>query len=775
MDSYVTSPLAIISPLRLQVKWHGLGSASELPASVRSGATGITLQDETVLFTLEGLRGTTEDAIDAPPTFTADAGEVTMADEPTPHHLYYSIEVQSVEERALRASVSPFGGGFGGGFGSGGSLGLDCSPMGSPTGGEPTSPPTGVLPAPSVGSEGGLLAPRLAEAASLRAEVERSVASGGDCANALLLLLLLERALLPPAGGGSGGGVETAVRRLLASSRLSMKLLMQLSDALTIASGALPKWMPALLHTCPALFAHKARLEYCRSSAFGTSRALHWSREQEMVDMRHAYNLERGVLEAAREAAQAVGDDSSLSRVMHVKGFIEEEMERWSQAGRLTSTIAKVVRTELLSMAEWLMAHQVDSRSKRELEVQFEGESGFGTGVTQNFYSSVADELLKASVHAALPLWVTNSRAGSPAAGDDDEAVSGHISHAGELFPRPLPPGMPAEQIAAVCSRFRFLGRLMASACRDGFIVPLPLSRNFLHLVRGGQLTTAALPPCVATGGGTSAAVGGEASVVSAYALIAQRLAAIDAACAASAIDDAHREVERVRQYELVADSEFASSLLGYETPMSLRDFLDAVSRGFICPITNSPLCPGGADLELTVDSLQEYVRLVSRLWLADGVARQAVAFRAGIADVVQAPDVLLAPFSLAELQTLLCGTLRIEWSEVELRRALLPTSPLTRDSMSYNLLVGELMRMSHEQRAQFLNFVTACPHLPSVGLGELVIQVQPQEPGKPLPTAHTCEPSLRLPLYESAEELVAGLEMAFANIKAGGLHELTR
>ena len=46
-----------------------------------------------------------------------------------------------------------------------------------------------------------------------------------------------------------------------------------------------------------------------------------------------------------------------------------------------------------------------------------------------------------------------------------------------------------------MCERFRFLGRLMAAACRDGFIVPLPLSTHFLHLVRGGTLTYAALPP----------------------------------------------------------------------------------------------------------------------------------------------------------------------------------------------------------------------------------------------------------------------------------------
>ena len=52
------------------------------------------------------------------------------------------------------------------------------------------------------------------------------------------------------------------------------------------------------------------------------------------------------------------------------------------------------------------------------MQVQFEGESGFGSGVTQNFYSSVADELLKAAGHAALPLWIVEGSTGT-----DDECV----------------------------------------------------------------------------------------------------------------------------------------------------------------------------------------------------------------------------------------------------------------------------------------------------------------------------------------------------------------
>merc|ERR1719238_2378244 len=135
-------------------------------------------------------------------------------------------------------------------------------------------------------------------------------------------------------------------------------------------------------------------------------------------------------------------------------------------------------------MAQRLMALHAPSR--HALEIQFEGESGFGSGVTQNFYSATANELLKIGVNAALPIWICDA--------SQMHNSDGVISHSGELFPLPLPPYTPPTRVVAVCERFRFLGRLMAKACRDSFIVPLPLSRSFLRLVRGGTLTYASLP-----------------------------------------------------------------------------------------------------------------------------------------------------------------------------------------------------------------------------------------------------------------------------------------
>ena len=79
---------------------------------------------------------------------------------------------------------------------------------------------------------------------------------------------------------------------------------------------------------------------------------------------------------------------------------------------------------------------------------------------------------------------------------------------------------------------------------------------------------------------------------------------------------------------------------------------------------------------------------------------------------------------------------------------------------------------MPHAERAQFLNFVTACPHLPPSGLEMLEIEVAPQRTGLTIPTSQTCGNKLYMPAYRSAEELRQGLHVAFANAEYGGLHE---
>ena len=618
--------------------------------------------------------------------------------------------------------------------------------------GAPRATPTGSKPIPSP-----------AALSELRHELRRADVREGDFADVLLLLCLFARrlvvdgadevreagsslaagtALVP--GSGSADSADERARAALASSLLSAKLQRQLSDALAVSSGALPQWSRRLLERCPALFTARARMMHFRSSAFGVSRAMHWSQEAQVATVRSAYAEEIAALERARLEAELGNDHQGLAEVVEQQTEIEDRVGR-ERLGSLRSDIARVVRERLLPMAERLMALHASSR--HALEIQFEGESGFGSGVTQNFYSATANELLKTAVHEQLPIWVCETSSGA------HNGSSGVIGHSGELFPLPLPPSTPQARIAAVLERFRFLGRLTAKACRDSFIVPLPLSRHFLHLVRGGTLTYAALPPPGATGG-----------VASGYAAVCARLAAIDAEGSSLG------EAERRRRYEREANREFARSCLGMGTSLSLREWLLAGGCAFVCPLTGCALCDGGEEREVTVHNLQEYVYLLAQLWLADGVLAQANAFREGLAEVF--PPAALQPFTLPELQTVLCGTMSIEWTEDELQRHVHPSGGYTKHSTVYQLLIDELLAMGNESRAKFLNFVTACPHLPPVGLSMLEIEVMPQHGGGLLPTAQTCGNKLYLPEYPSAKELRAGLAEAFANTEAGGLHE---
>ena len=552
-------------------------------------------------------------------------------------------------------------------------------------------------------------------------------------------------------GGGSGVPAEESpearARKLLVSSLLSAKLQRQLSDALAVSAGALPQWVRLLLLRCPSLFSPRARSMYFRSSAFGVSRAIHWSQEAQVASVRSAYAEELAALERARLEAELANDHQGLAEVVEQQTEIEDRVGR-ERMGALRSDIARVVRDRILPMAQRLMALHASSR--HALEIQFEGESGFGSGVTQNFYSATANEMLKTGVNSALPVWICDASTTAGTAGSAD----GVIAHSGELFPLPLPPSASPARVAAVCERFRFLGRLMAKACRDSFIVPLPLSRHFFRLVRGETLSYNALPPPGSTGG-----------VAAGYAKVCAHLAAIDAEGAALG------EAERRRRYEREADKEFASSCLGLGTRLSLREWLQAGGCAFVCPLTDAPLCEGGEERELTVHNLQEYVHLLTQLWLADGVLAQAAAFREGLEEVFSLETLSL--FTLRELQTCLCGTMSIVWSEAELQRHLHPSGGYTKHSKIYQLLIDELQRMGNEARAKFLNFVTACPHLPPVGLSMLEIEVLPQHADQGLfPTAQTCGNKLYLPEYETAEELRAGLAEAFANTEAGGLHE---
>jgi len=334
----------------------------------------------------------------------------------------------------------------------------------------------------------------------------------------------------------------------------------------------------------------------------------------------------------------------------------------------------------------------------------------------------------------------------------DETGTEGYIATVHGLFPQPFGSGATPAQIRRVCSRFRFLGQLLAKACRDGFIVPLPLSNTLFDLVCGKAACQDMLPLPGSTGG-----------VVRAYAAVCKRLEGV-------AQDARLTPVEREEARRSVVASEFTRRYLGVDYDMTLPEYLGSAEAAFVDPISGVSLCAGGDDRAVTVDNLQEFVQLVVEAWLGASVSQQVDAFREGISQVFPASK--LTMFSGAELKSMFCGNNTIEWDAPALEQHLHPTANLTRESPSFRLLVEQLQEMTNQERSDFLNFVTACPRLPPGGLGALGIEVTSQRTQSMIPTAQTCVPKLYLPDYPDGEQLRSGMLEAFKNADIGGFHE---
>ena len=187
---------------------------------------------------------------------------------------------------------------------------------------------------------------------------------------------------------------------------------------------------------------------------------------------------------------------------------------RFALAG-LQSAKGIVRREKLLKDATFIMnAYASDAAARRRrLEIQYAGESGFDAssgeqaGVTRGFYADVAREVMlvgegddkEKSANAPQVVMRTMSALGKPRfspqplwiADTDPSGVTviptprANPNSLPGLFPRPIHSSHP--DFTRVCTTFRMLGRLFSSALRDGFLIPLPLSLEFIKLVQSAE------------------------------------------------------------------------------------------------------------------------------------------------------------------------------------------------------------------------------------------------------------------------------------------------
>ncbi|CAE8601169.1 unnamed protein product [Polarella glacialis] len=535
------------------------------------------------------------------------------------------------------------------------------------------------------------------------------------------------------------------------SSKLDRKLRYQLEDPLSVISGTLPLWAVTLPRLCPFLFSLKTRKMLLKYTAFGPSFAVHWTQESKVGSLLKRRATIQTELNAATEARKMQELSQELSN-------IEEHVVRstfW--LGTLQSTLVRFSKgDDLLRQSD--VAMELLSNSSKLLEVQFDGETGFGIAVTQSFYVEVAQALQERSVNHSIPMWVGDDNAGEG---------SPHLLCRKGLLLRPLPPGAQRDLAAR---RFRFLGRLMGQALREGFIVPLPLAEEFFALVLDEKLGPSSLP---LPGSGCA----GE--LVGALALFAADLAAGEAA----AIAEGRGSVDELQAWrnEQAERSDFAERFLtaqvgvndvsSAQDPTSFKEYMEMVGACFLeTGLSGAPLCPEGDTVALTVHNVQDFAEKAASFWFDTGVSVQLEAFRAGFNDVF--PVDCLLSFDRSELREMFCGEDRIEWDEQSLLNHMHPTGGLTEKSPTYRFLVAVLVDLTQEERSRFLDFVTSCPRLPPGGMAKFHVDIFPDSSAtkQGFPRSRACANQLYLPPYTSKEELQEKLHEAMHS--SAGHHE---
>ncbi|CAE7532383.1 Ufd4, partial [Symbiodinium pilosum] len=474
-----------------------------------------------------------------------------------------------------------------------------------------------------------------------------------------------------------------------------------------------------------------------RYTALGPSLAVHWAQESKVGPYLRRRNSLPTELGAATQ-----GDPRKVEELLQEVSNIEDHVVRsdfW--LGALQSTLLRLQRNsgrqdslicdvtgEASSedLADELLLQQAEAAmeriapSDRLLEVQFDTETGFGSAVTRSFYAEVAGALQNRATNRQVPMWVEDDSSGGHSSSSGGGA-SQHLRCRSGLWVRPLPLNCSVREAAE--RRFRFLGRLVGRALKDGFIVPLPLGEVFfartllgqkpskLHEKRREPLASLPRPGAGCAGELCGALADFAAALRSAEELYChKRIEAGLGWPSAEELQSWRRSQGRERDFT----TRFLAAGATPE-PMSFEDYMSLVGVSFLeTGLSGAPLCPGGADRAITVENVQEFVELAHAYWCDDGVRGQLTAFREGLDEVI--PVECFSAFSALELRDMICGEDSVEWGEQELLDHLRPSGGLTEQSPSYQHLVAVLLDMDQVNRSRFLDFVSSCPRFPPGG-----------------------------------------------------------
>ena len=182
-------------------------------------------------------------------------------------------------------------------------------------------------------------------------------------------------------------------------------------------------------------------------------------------------------------------------------------------------------------------------------------------------------------------------------------------------------------------------------------------------------------------------------------------------------------------------------------------------------------LVPGGANIDVTNDNRDEYLRLLMKHIMLNRVSEQTHEFLAGIYEVV--PVQILSVFDFNELELLMCGLPNIDVEDWKTNTRYRGDYAAAGHNHPTIKMFWEVMaEYNDEERARFLQFATGTSRVPVQGFAALqgndgnirnfCIESVPMSVTV-LPRAHTCFNRIELPPYPTKSELKWRLNQALS------------
>ena len=361
-----------------------------------------------------------------------------------------------------------------------------------------------------------------------------------------------------------------------------------------------------------------------------------------------AFGLSRALQRLQSQTQDATSNASSSSSDFRV--------------GRLPRQKVRISRSRVLDSA--LKVMELYAGHKALLEVEYFNEVGTGLGPTLEFYTLVSRELQRTE----LGLWRHESGGPPPQEGQDGKPQQYVHAPAG-LFPAVVKQdeeggGVPARTLQL----FTFMGRFVAKALLDNRLVDLPFSAPLMRTMLGARLGLSDL----------------------------QELSPQVAASLGQLQQLSERRAEILRGGGSAAEQKQQVQALTLQgCPVS------DLGLDFTLPgEPNVELCEGGAERDVGIDDLEEYVQAVLDLVLRDGVRAQVEAFRKGFSEVL--PVHHLRAFTSEELDVLFNGS-RDAWERDAIVESLKFDHGYTRSSGAVGFLLGIMCEFTDAERRQFL------------------------------------------------------------------------